>query len=67
MNFDNRSLALNDEVTLMVRDPTFGHQMNDIFMADLANAEVITAERFDQRLWMARIAERAAGLFTRLL
>lgn len=67
MNFDNRSLALNDEATLMVRDPTFGHQMNDIFMADLANAEVITAERFDQRLWMARIAERAAGLFTRLL
>ena len=29
MNFDNRSLALNDEATLMVRDRTFGHQMND--------------------------------------
>ena len=45
MNFDNRSLALNDEATLMVRDRTFGHRMDEIFMADLANAEAITAER----------------------
>ena len=67
MNFDNRSLALNDEATLMVRDRTFGSQMNELFMADLTHAEEITAERFHQRPWVARLAERAAGLFTRLL
>ena len=67
MNFDNRSLALNDEATLMVRDRTFGHRMDDIFMADLTNAEAITAERFHQRSWIARVAEQAAGLFTRVL
>jgi cardiolipin synthase A/B len=67
MNFDNRSLALNDEATLMVRDRMFGHQMNEIFMADLTNAEAITAEQFHQRSWIERIAEQAAGLFTRLL
>jgi cardiolipin synthase len=67
MNFDNRSLALNDEATLMVRDRTFGGQMNELFLADLANAEAITAQRFHQRPWMARLAEQAAGLFTRLL
>src|SRR4029453_13430523 len=31
MNFDNRSMALNDEATLMVRDRTIGQQMNAIF------------------------------------
>jgi cardiolipin synthase A/B len=31
MNFDNRSMALNDEATLMVRDRTIGQQMNGIF------------------------------------
>jgi cardiolipin synthase A/B len=67
MNFDNRSLALNDEATLMVRDRTFGQRMNEIFMADLTNAEPITAGPFDQRSWIERIAEQAAGLFTRLL
>ena len=67
MNFDNRSLALNDEATLMVRDRTVGHRMDDIFMADLTNAEAITAERFHQRSWIARVAEQAAGLFTRVL
>jgi cardiolipin synthase len=67
MNFDNRSLALNDESTLMVRDRTFGHQMDELFAADLTNAEAITAELFLQRSWIERIAEQAAGLLTRLL
>jgi phosphatidylserine/phosphatidylglycerophosphate/cardiolipin synthase-like enzyme len=31
MNFDNRSLALNDEATLMVRDSTFGRRMEQLF------------------------------------
>jgi hypothetical protein len=41
--------------------------MNEIFMADLTNGDSITAERFRQRSWIARIGEQAAGLFTRLL
>jgi len=67
MNFDNRSLALNDEATLMVRDPTIGHQMDQIFLDDLREAEEIMTERFRQRSWFQRIAERAANLITRLL
>src|SRR5678815_213974 len=31
MNFDNRSMALNDEATLMVLDATIGKQMDHIF------------------------------------
>ena len=67
MNFDNRSLALNDEATLMVWDRTLGQQMDEMFLDDLRNAEEITTAGFRQRSWFQRIAERAANLLTRLL
>lgn len=67
MNFDNRSLALNDESTLMVLDPNVGQQMDAIFLDDLRYSEEITLDRFRQRSWLQRLAERAANLFTRLL
>jgi cardiolipin synthase len=67
MNFDNRSLALNDEVTLMVLDPEFGRRMDTIFLADLRHAREITAEQFRQRPWTERVGEWGANLITRLL
>ena len=35
MNLANRSMALNDEVTLMVLDSALGKQMEDVFIDDL--------------------------------
>jgi cardiolipin synthase len=67
MNFDNRSMALNDETNLMVLDRTVGEQMNRMFMDDLRDAEEITAESFRRRSWLQRLAERGANLVTRLL
>jgi cardiolipin synthase len=67
MNFDNRSMALNDEATLMVLDRTVGEQMDRIFIDDLRHAEEITVARFRQRSWFQRMAEWGANLFTRLL
>ena len=67
MNFDNRSLALNDEATLMVLDQNVGQQMDAIFLEDLRHSEEIVPNRFRQRSWFQRIAERSANLFTRLL
>jgi cardiolipin synthase len=67
MNFDNRSMALNDESTLMVLDRPLGAQMDRIFLADLDHAEEITAATFRERSWLQRIAERGANLITRLL
>jgi phosphatidylserine/phosphatidylglycerophosphate/cardiolipin synthase-like enzyme len=32
INFDNRSMALNEEATLMVLDRTVGEQMNRMFL-----------------------------------
>jgi phosphatidylserine/phosphatidylglycerophosphate/cardiolipin synthase-like enzyme len=43
MDFDNRSMALNDESTLMVRDRAFGAQMIQLFLDDLDHATEITA------------------------
>ncbi len=67
MNFDNRSMALNDEATLMVLDRAAGQNMDRIFLEDLRHAEEITLESFRTRPWLERIAEWAANSLTRLL
>jgi cardiolipin synthase len=67
MNFDNRSMTLNDEATLMVLDPAIGQQMNQLFADDLRYSEEITLAGFRRRSWLERIAERAANLIERLL
>ncbi|HEX6209190.1 MAG TPA: phospholipase D-like domain-containing protein, partial [Methylomirabilota bacterium] len=67
MNFDNRSLVINDEATLMVLDPHVGARMNAIFTDDLRHAREIDAARFRTRWWTTRAAESVAGLLARLL
>jgi hypothetical protein len=67
MNFDNRSMALNDEATLMVLDHAAGQSMNRIFIDDLLHAEEITLQTFRRRSWLQRIAEWGAHSLTRLL
>jgi cardiolipin synthase len=67
MNFDNRSMALNDEATLMVLDRAIGDHMNQIFFDDLRHASEITVETFRRRSWLQRVAEWGASSLTRLL
>lgn len=67
MNFDNRSLALNDESTLMVLDNAFGEQMNEIFAEDLRHASEIDLPTFRRRSKLVHIAEWAANLVAPLL
>jgi cardiolipin synthase len=67
MNFDNRSMALNDEATLMVLDRTGGQRMDRTFLDDLGYAEEITKDVFRRRSWLQRIAEWGANSVTRLL
>jgi cardiolipin synthase A/B len=67
MNFDNRSLALNDESTLMVLDEQFGQRMVDLFMEDLSLALEIDLAAFRRRSRIVRIAEWAANLIAPLL
>ena len=67
MNFDNRSLVLNEEVTLMVLDAGFGHDMTAMFVDDLRHATEITREEFRKRSWTERVVERGANVIARVL
>jgi len=67
MNFDNRSLAFNDESTLLVRDRGFGATMDSVFADDLARAREITLTEFQQRSAWSRVREFAANLLSALL
>jgi cardiolipin synthase len=67
MNFDNRSMSLNDEANLMVLDRTLGSEMDRAFLEDLNHSREITIEEFRTRSWLERLAERGANWLTRLL
>jgi phosphatidylserine/phosphatidylglycerophosphate/cardiolipin synthase-like enzyme len=67
MNFDNRSLVLNDEANLMILDPDVGRQMNAVFVDDLRYSKEIQSAQFAQRSWLERLGERAANLLSRIL
>ena len=66
MNFDNRSMVLN-ESTLMVLDGAVGAEMNRIFMEDLQHVEAITLATFRQCSFVQRVMERGANLIMRVL
>lgn len=67
MNFDNRSLALNDEVTLMALDSAAGRRMESVFFDDLHHAQEIDLATFRRRPWTQHVAEWAANQITRVL
>jgi len=67
MNFDNRSLALNDEVTLMTLDSTAGKRMESVFFDDLTHAQEVELAAFRRRPWTQHVAEWAANQITRVL
>jgi cardiolipin synthase len=67
MNFDNRSLAFNNEANLVVLDTTFGAQMDSIFFDDLRYAKEIKLDGFRKRSVWSKAIELGATLLSRLL
>ena len=67
MNFDNRSMAFNNESNLVFLDPTLGAEMDATFMADLAHSKEIKLEEFQRRGRWARLLEGAAAALSRIL
>jgi cardiolipin synthase len=67
MNFDNRSLSLNDEVTLMVLDSALGQRMERVFLDDLRYAEEIELATFGKRSRLERVGEWSANLIAPVL
>ena len=67
MNFDNRSLAFNNESNFVFLDASLGAQMDSTFMDDLTRAKEFTLEEFRRRPWYHHVIESGASLLSRLL
>jgi len=67
MNFDNRSMAFNDESNLVVLDSTFGAQMDSVFLDDLRYSKEIKLDEFRRRSVWSKMLEAGAALLSRLL
>jgi cardiolipin synthase A/B len=67
MNFDNRSLAFNDESNLLVHDEAIGQCLDAIFHEDLKYAEEIRLEEWRRRPKLAQVKEKAAQSLQRIL
>ena len=67
MNFDNRSMAFNNEANLVVLDTAFGAKMDASFLDDLRYAKQITLEEFQRRSFWSKMLEAGATLMSRLL
>jgi cardiolipin synthase len=67
MNFDNRSLAFNDESNLLVLDDDFGGRVREMFLDDLTRSTEVTLEEFRRRPRRERLLEWGASRFARVL
>jgi cardiolipin synthase len=67
LNFDNRSLAFNEESNLVGIDSTIGAELTAIFLEDLRHSREVTREELARRPWTRRVLEWGANLFSRVL
>jgi cardiolipin synthase len=67
MNFDNRSLAFNNESNFVFLDAPFGAKMDSVFADDLARSNEIVLSEFVKRPWYNHVIENGAALLSRLL
>jgi cardiolipin synthase len=67
MNFDNRSLAFNDESNLLVLDDDFGKTVRAMFLDDLTRSKEVTLEEFRRRPRKERFLEWGASRLARVL
>ena len=67
INFDNRSMSLNDEVALLVQAEEPARAIHDRFLDDLERADELDLESFRRRPARERLVETAAVVFSRLI
>lgn len=67
LNFDERSLRLNEEATLLVSDPGTAAALDSIFRDDLRHAREIRLPEFQRRSWFTKLREKACRVLTPFL
>ena len=63
-NFDNRSMRLNFEVTVLVLDKDFAREVEEMLLVDFAASHQVSAQDFNQRSLPFRFASRVARLLS---
>ncbi len=53
-NFDNRSLAMNDELNVIFYDEPIAKRLEEIFLTDLSHSTKVSREHLENRGWFAR-------------
>ncbi len=66
-NLDHRSLGLDDEINVAVRDPSVVDELARDFLADLDSAKEYDRARWQQRPLTKRAAESTADLLRQSL
>lgn len=67
LNFDNRSIAFNNEAQIVALDADVGKKMEEIFLEDLKYSKEIKLEEFRQRPWTGKVLEWGAQKLRRIL
>ena len=67
LNLDPRSLRINEETTLLVRDSATAAHFVSAFQQDQRSSRQITREEFRKRSWFRRAVDRASYLLAPLL
>jgi cardiolipin synthase A/B len=67
MNFDNRSIAFNEEANLIVQDSAIARILRRQFEADLRFSQEIVPANFEGRGPWAKLLERLASIVSNLL
>ena len=67
LNFDNRSLAFNNETNLVVLDSTIAAHMERMYLEDLKYSREITLQAHRQRSLKSKLLEKGANALSRLL
>jgi cardiolipin synthase A/B len=61
-NFDNRSFRLNFEITIEIRNKDFAQHMEKMFLEDMADSRLSSAQELQARAFPVRLAVRVARL-----
>jgi cardiolipin synthase len=67
MNFDNRSMAFNNESNLLVLDRGFVARLDTMFLDDLRFSTQMTPAVMAQRTWLDRLKEKLSATLQRVL
>jgi cardiolipin synthase A/B len=67
MNFDNRSLAFNNESSLLILDAAVGAELERAFIEDLDHSLEVRLADFRRRPWHQKVLEWGASRFWRIL